>query len=125
MRLRRLDVTFCFELLSASSTVSCCSADAAENFFTPGNFSVRRACDAAETIAGQFAVSQAAEIPAALRERKVLRSNGVAGEQSCSSMLKTLCVALHAVNPKIRKRQNGLLNDWSPNLRRAGSWCTI
>jgi hypothetical protein len=76
-------------------------------------------------MAGQFAVSQAAENPAALRVRNVLRSNGVAGQQSSSVMLKTVCVAPHGVNPKIRMRQNGLFNQPAVNLPRGGAWCTI
>ena len=42
--------------------------------------------------------------------RNVLRSKGAAEEQSCSDMLKTVCGASHGVNPKIGKRQNGLLD---------------
>src|SRR4029077_2461722 len=80
------------------------------NFAGSGDATAACACVAAETIDGQFAVSQAAENPAALRVRNVLRSKGAAGAQSCSDMLKTLCGASYGVNLKIRKRQNGLLN---------------
>jgi len=42
-RFRRAEDAFGFELLSASRTASCCSGDAAANFFAPGNFSPRSA----------------------------------------------------------------------------------
>src|SRR5881394_3955920 len=96
-----------------ASTSAASAAVKNSNFAGAGEAAAACACVAAETIAGQLAVSQAAEIPAALRVRNVLRSKGAAEEQSCSDMLKTVCGASHGVNPKIRKGQNGLLDDSS------------
>src|SRR5438876_3863984 len=96
-----------------ASTSAASAAVKNSNFAGAGEATAACACVAAETIAGQLAVSQAADNPAAIRVRNVLRSKGVVGEQSCSDMLKTVCGASYGVNPKIRKRQNGLSNSSS------------
>src|SRR5258708_9128009 len=111
------------EDIASTSTAS--AAVKNSNFAGSGEAAAACACVAAEAIAGQFAASQAAENPAALRVRNILRSKGVGGEQSCSDMLETLCGASYGVNPKIRKRQNGLLHQSTINLPQSGTSCTL
>src|SRR5215467_1963963 len=80
------------------------------NFRGSGEATAACAWVAAETIEGQFAVSQAAEIPAAPMERKLRRSTDGLALRSVSDMGKTLSVVAYAVNPKIQKRQYGFLH---------------